>query len=95
MSNIIKISTIFGWIAIIANWIAPFGGQLETILHWTGIALAIAHFIEIFIYIPLMKKAGGITANHVFQVFVFGVGHFLVLQALAKANDSNANATAA
>lgn len=80
----IKIGTLIGWLAIIANWIVPFGGQMEMILHYSGIGLLAAHALEALIYLPTINKVGGNKANHIFQVIVFGVGHFLAMKETLK-----------
>jgi uncharacterized protein YhhL (DUF1145 family) len=85
MALAVKIATLLGWLVIIANWVMPFGGQLETILHWSGIGLAAAHAIEMLVYIPLVNKATGSKAMHYLQIFIFGFGHFLVLKEQAQA----------
>ncbi len=85
MVSAIKIGTIIGWLAILANIIVPFGGQIETILNWSGIGLLAAHTLEVLVYLPLMNKVGGNKAGHIAQVLVFGVGHFLSMQETLKA----------
>lgn len=74
-----KIATLMGWLFIIANWIMPFGGQLESMLHYSGIGLAIAHAIETAIFFPKAKKAGGNLALHALQLFIFGYPHNMAL----------------
>ena len=91
MITAIKISTAIGWLIILANWLMPFAGQLQLILHWSGIGLAAAHALEALIYIPFMKKAGGNIANHMLQTLLFGYGHFLSLQESIKAKQVEAN----
>ncbi len=83
-----KIGTLIGWLIIIANWIVPFGGQMETILHWSGIGLFAAHVLEMFIYIPTMKKVGGNMALRCLQVIVFGYVHFMEMQEELKQKEA-------
>jgi uncharacterized protein YhhL (DUF1145 family) len=80
----IKIGTIIGWLVIFANAISPFGGQIETILNWTGIGLLIAHIVEAIIYLPMINKVAGNKIWHIIQVVVFGIGHFLTMQSTLK-----------
>ena len=84
----IKVVTIIGWLAILVNLVNPFGGQIETILHWSGIGLFVAHAVEAFIYLPLMKKVGGSIPAHMTQVLIFGVGHFLIMQNTLKSQEA-------
>ncbi len=84
MISAIKIGTIIGWLVILANVAMPFGGQLATILNWTGIGLLVAHALEVLAYLPLINKVGGNKASHMVQVLVFGVGHFLSMQETLK-----------
>ena len=85
MIPVIKIGTIIGWLVILANYLMPFGGQIETILHWSGVGLLAAHALEALIYLPIIKKVGGSIPAHMFQTLVYGVGHFLTMQETLKA----------
>ncbi len=85
MIAIAKISTLIAWIAIVANWIVPFGGDMEAILHWAGIGLAGAHFVEMLIFLPKAKRAGGNVAMHAVQLFLFGYAHNMALDEQLKA----------
>jgi uncharacterized protein YhhL (DUF1145 family) len=80
----IKIGTIIGWLAILANVVMPFGGQIEVILNWSGIGLLVAHALEAIIYLPTINRVGGNKAGHIAQVIIFGVGHFLSMQSMLK-----------
>ena len=79
-----KIFTSLAWIAIMINYLLPFGGQLETVLFWTGIGLAVAHLVEFFIYLPQCKRVGGSMANHFIQCLLFGYVHKMWLDLAEK-----------
>lgn len=74
-----KIATLIGWALIIFNWIVPFEGDMYNILHWSGIGLAAAHLVEVFVFLPKAKRAGGNLAMHAIQLFIFGYAHNLAL----------------
>ncbi|CAA0084272.1 Uncharacterised protein [BD1-7 clade bacterium] len=74
-----KIATAIGWLAIVANWLFPFGGQMQEILHWSGIFLAAAHAVEVFVFLPKAKRAGGNLGLHAVQLFLFGYAHNMAL----------------
>ena len=84
MSLIAKIVTAIAWIAIIFNWISPVGGQMQSVLHYSGIFLIVAHFIEMLVFLPKAKQAGGNIALHAVQLFLFGYAHNLELDAKLK-----------
>ena len=81
-----KIATLIGWIVIVANWIQPFGGDIQDILHYSGLGLAAAHAIETAIFLPKAKALPGNIAVHALQIFLFGYAHNMAMDAeLAKA----------
>lgn len=83
-----KFATVIGWLAILWNWIImPFDGQLGMILHWSGIGLAVAHTLEMFIFLPKAKKLGGNLSWHALQLFIFGYAHNMTLDELALSRD--------
>lgn len=73
-----KLLTLLAWILIIFNWISPIEAW-HTNLYWTGIGLSIAHVIEMLVFLPLAKKAGGNLALHGVQLLVFGYAHKMQL----------------
>ncbi|NRB37115.1 MAG: DUF1145 domain-containing protein [Pseudomonadales bacterium] len=81
MINIAKIATVIGWFIIFANWIMPFGGQIGTIIHYSGLGLLAAHAIETAVFLPKAKQLGGNTLAHAAQLFVFGYPHNMAIEA--------------
>lgn len=73
-----KLLTLLAWLLIIFNWVSPIEAW-HTNLHWTGIGLFIAHVIEMLIFLPLVKKAGGNIALHSVQLLIFGYAHKMQL----------------
>lgn len=84
----IKLATIALWLVVLANVVMPFGGQVEGILNWVGIAVLAAHALEAFLYLPIMKKIGGSMPRHIIQVLIFGLGHFLIMQETLKSQEA-------
>lgn len=83
-----KVATAIAWLVIISNWISPMG-DFYPFLHWAGIALIAAHFVEMLVFMPNAKKAGGSLPLHAFQLLVFGYPHNMALLAtLEKQADS-------
>lgn len=67
------------WLAIFYNWIIPFDGMVNTVLHWFGIFMAASHIVEVFVFLPRAKLAGGNLAVHIIQLFLFGYVHNMSL----------------
>ncbi len=80
MITLLKATVAIAWLAIIYNWIQPLGGTIDTVLHWTGIALIVSHIAEMFLYQPTAKKAGGNIIMHSIQFFIFGIVHKMALE---------------
>lgn len=67
-----KMVTLLIWIGLAVTFFIP--GEASWI-GWCQIAfwvLAAAHFIEFFVYLPLLRKLGGSLAGHFIQVLLFG-----------------------
>lgn len=80
-----KFLTLVAWLLIVFNWISPIEAWHAN-LHWAGVGLAIAHSVEVIVFLPLAKKAGGNVALHALQLWVFGYAHKMQLdESLAKA----------
>lgn len=73
-----KLATLAAWTLIIFNWLAPIEAYYSA-LNWTGIGLAIAHLIEMVVFSPKAKQAGGSLPLHLLQLFVFGYAHTMEL----------------
>lgn len=82
-----KFATILGWLAILINILVPFGSQIEIILYWSGIGLAAAHTLEMFIFLPKAKKLDGNLSWHALQLFIFGYAHNMTLDQLSESNE--------
>lgn len=74
-----KITTLIAWLFIIANWISPIA-DWQSVLHWSGVFLLIAHSIEVAVFLPAAKKAGGNIFLHALQLFVFGYAHNMQIE---------------
>jgi uncharacterized protein YhhL (DUF1145 family) len=51
------------------------GTTAGTAAFWVLIALGVAHMVEMIVFFPLAKRAGGSLPGHLFQIFLFGVFH--------------------
>lgn len=75
-----KITTAIAWLIIIVNWITPLG-NFHGFLHWAGVVLFVAHFVEMLAFLPNAKKAGGNLPLHAIQLLIFGYPHNMALLA--------------
>ena len=76
MITLFKAIVAIVWLAIIYNWIQP----IDSVLHWLGIGMTGAHIVEMFLYQPVAKKAGGNMFMHSIQFFIFGIVHKMALE---------------
>lgn len=75
-----KIVTLLIWLGLAASFFMP--GEAAWI-GWCQIAfwvLALTHFIEFLLYIPLLRK-GGSMAGHLVQVMLFGYLYYQEIKA--------------
>jgi uncharacterized protein YhhL (DUF1145 family) len=42
---------------------------------WILLLLAGAHLVEVMVFLPLARRAGGSLVGHMLQVFLFGIFH--------------------
>ena len=80
-----KLITLAAWLLIIFNWISPIEAWYAN-LHWAGVGLAVAHSVEVIVFLPLAKKAGGNVALHALQLWVFGYAHKMQLDEMLASN---------
>lgn len=79
-----KIATLLAWGLFIINWMSPLG-DFYTALHWAGLALLAAHFIEAIVFMPKARRVGGNPVAHFLLLLVFGYVHNMVIdQKLAQ-----------
>ena len=52
-----------------------------TVALWTLALLVVAHLIEMVLYVPIARRAGGSLAGHMVQFFLFGIVHKKELEA--------------
>lgn len=83
--KIVKFNMILVWLFLIATQFVP---ALESMSGWAGIALLalpLAHTLEFFIYLPLLKQLPGPMSKHFVQVFLHGVIYYIeIKQQLAQ-----------
>jgi len=82
--KILKFNMILVWLFLIATQFVP---ALASMSDWALIALIIlpiAHTLEFFAYLPLLKQTPGSMQKHFVQVFIHGVIYYLEVKQLAK-----------
>jgi len=71
--------------AVLAALVLTQGGTTAgTVAFWVIVGLVVAHLVEVVVFFPLAKRAGGSLPGHLFQIFLFGVFHKKELEAATQ-----------
>ena len=70
-----KIATLGLYAVLAVLALTQSGTTLGSVALWILIVLAVAHLVEVVVFLPLAKRAGGSLAGHVLQIFLFGIFH--------------------
>jgi hypothetical protein len=55
--------------------------RVGTMAGWTLAVLISVHLLEVVLFLPLARRAGGSLPGHLFQLLLFGVVHKAEMQA--------------
>ena len=79
------------WLAVVWNFIVPFGAPLNMILPFSALAILAIHVLEIFIFAGLIRKVSDSIPKEVVLILLFGVTRISELRrALLMPSDSEA-----
>ncbi len=76
-----KIAVLVLWAVLIALAATLGGTSIGTFAAWTVGILIVVHLLEMVLFLPLARRAGGSLPGHLLQLFLFGVVHKAEMQA--------------
>ena len=78
-----KVVTLGVWVwALAGTFGAPVPGAESAMT--VAIALAVAHIVEIVVFLPKLKDVEGSTASHAVNLFIFGMFHYRSVKPVDK-----------
>lgn len=69
----IVLLVLYAVLAVLA--VGQSGTQAGVIAQWIILALVVVHTVELAVFFPLCRKAGGSLVGHMISLFLFGVLH--------------------
>lgn len=76
-----KIAVLVLWALILVLALTQGGTRVGTLAGWTLAVLVAFHLLEVVLFLPLARRAGGSLPGHLLQLFLFGVVHKAEMQA--------------
>ena len=76
---IVKVSLLPLWLFGVACWLLDPAAEWVAMGRWVAPALLAAHLLELFAWVPMLKKAGRPIGPELGQLLVFGSVHFFSL----------------